>query len=322
MRFVFYSYVHRKGKINMDLNKINYSAGVSKATVKKPEKAEEKTKTEASKEQKETKLPGFAQMGAAISSIVMTTKKVVHFKETIKDAIREEAMQGLVQANHDGSFEILSYDADYMRKVNDFLEKDNLLEKVYTCKNKDGSTPMHCANFEQMQEIHRALKNQPEVLAQIHTTQNNYGHFPIDNSTLEEVKEIHKALESQPEALATIYTTADKNGRLRIHNASLDNIKEIHSALKNQPEVLAQMHTTQDKNGKLPIHGMSLARMHEVHMALKDQPEILAQIHTTEDKNGDLPIHHVSEEKANEIREALKDQPEILAKIDNHEGKV
>jgi len=199
-------------------------------------------------------------------------------------------------------------------------------EVLFNNKNKwlkpddEGNLPIHLADLDKTKEIHRALENQPEILAQMHTTKNKNGDLPIGYADLDKVKEIHRALENHPEILTQIHTTKNKDGDIPIHLADLDKTKEIHLILENQPEILAKMHTTKNKDGNLPIHyaGYSLNKIKEIHRALETQPKILARIHTTKNRCGNLPIDCEGSYKIKKILQVIErlayNTPEISVK--------
>lgn len=111
---------------------------------------------------------------------------------------------------------------------------------MHLTQNNKGNLLMHSALAEEMQEIHTALKKQPDIIAKIHTTRNNYGQVPLHEAVIcddmDKVKEILRALKEQPKVIATINMTKDNNGRIPldyVEEDSTDILREIHLAISN-----------------------------------------------------------------------------------------
>jgi len=180
--------------------------------------------------------------------------------------------------------------------VNKDLFVRTLYMSKYLIKDSNGNLPIHKADLDKMLEIHKALKDQPEVIAQMYLTKNSDGNLPIHTADLDKMLEIHKALKDQSEVIAKMHLTKDSYGNLPIHYASpyLNIIQEIHSALKNQPEVIAQMHLTKNKYGNLPMHYASpyLNIIQEILSVLEDKPKVIAKILLTKDRCDSLPLNY------------------------------
>lgn len=168
----------------------------------------------------------------------------------------------------------------------------------------------------------------------VQTTEDSEGCYPIHKSYSDETKEIHRLLKDRPEVLAHIHLKSDKSGNTPMHIADFDKMKEIHLALKGQPKVLGQIHLKQNNDKQTPMHGASLERIQEIHDALKDQPEVLAKIHLTENRKKQTPYEASSRknsqafileqiiELASNSDLSVKSSIELLERYKEHEKNL